>query len=259
MPFAEANGIHTHYEITGHAGLPVLTFSHSLGADLDMWLGQVDSLNSYFQILRYDARGHGQSATASGPASIADMGRDVLGLLDALNVQTTSFCGISMGGLIGQWLGIHAPHRVDKLVLANTATKIGNTESWNTRIATVQQEGLQTIVDGTLERWFIAGFREEHPEVVDGIRAGFLKTDPAGYAACCAAIRDADFRNEVCQIASPTLVIAGSADPVTTLADGQFLASQIASASYVEVKAAHLSNLGAADFFNEALRGFFNH
>ena len=258
MPFAEINGIHSYYELKGCPDLPVLTFSHSLGADLDMWRGQVEALGSHYQILCYDTRGHGQSGTSSKAATMADLGEDVLGLLDALDFDKTNFCGISMGGVIGQWLAIRAPQRLEKLVLANTAAKIGNADTWNARMATVLQNGLSPIVDGTIERWFTAAFREEQPVTVANVRSTLAKTDAAGYLACCAAIRDADFRDELGGITTPTLVIAGSADPVTTPSDGHFLASNIAAARYVELVAAHLSNLGAADLFNAALRGFLD-
>ena len=177
-------------------------------------------------------------------------------MLDSLHIERVSFCGLSMGGTIGQWLGIHAPARLEKLILANSAAKIGNAETWDARIATVMQEGLAPVIPGTLERWFTAGFRAEQPETVAFIRSMLEGTDAQGYAACCAAIRDADFRTELAQIVTPTLIIAGSDDPVTTPKDAQFLASNIRGAHCVELKAAHLSNLGAPFEFNTALSNF---
>jgi 3-oxoadipate enol-lactonase len=256
MSFAEINGLKMHYELAGEAGRPVLVFSNSLGASLAVWDAQAEALGGDFQILRYDTRGHGQSTAGESPLSVADLAHDVLGLLDSLNMQRVSFCGLSMGGSIGQWLGIHAPNRLDNLILANTAAKIGNAQTWNARIATVMQDGLRTVIPGTLERWFTAAFRAEHPETISFIRKMLEGTDVHGYAACCGAIRDADFRAELTNIATPTLVVAGSDDPVTTPADGQFLTSSIPGARYVELKAAHLSNLGAASEFNAELLKF---
>ena len=184
------------------------------------------------------------------------MALDVLRLLDFLKIERASFCGLSMGGVIGQWLGIHAPGRLNRLVLCNTAAKIGTVETWNARIAIVRQEGLASIIPGTIERWFTAEFREQHQETIGQVRTMIETTDLVGYTACCAAIRDADFRAEIATIPNPTLVIAGKDDPVTTPQDSQFLASTIPSAGYVELEAAHLSNLGAAREFNSALIGF---
>ena len=256
MPSVETDGRSMHYEFSGSADLPVLVFSNSLGANLGMWNEQVEALEGHVRVLRYDTRGHGNSGTGTIPFSIADLAQDVLRLLDLLNIECASFCGLSMGGVIGQWLGLHAPGRLNKLVLANTAAKIGTAETWDTRIATVQREGLAPIIPGTLERWFNAEFRGQHPEKVAQVRAMLETTNVNGYAACCAAIRDADFREEIGTIQIPTLVIAGTDDPVTTLSDGQFLVSKIPGAEYVELKAAHLSNLGAAREFNSALIAF---
>ncbi len=255
MPFAEIENIRIDYELTGSPGLPVLLFSNSLGANLSIWDLQVTALDSHFQILRYDTRGHSHSPGAR-PLSIVDLGRDVLGLLDILHIERVSFCGLSMGGSIGQWLGINAPSRLNKLILANTAAKIGNNETWNSRITTALQEGLGPIIPGTVERWFSAGFRQQRPDVIKRIRAILQKTNAKAYAACCGAIRDADFRSSISSISLPTLVIAGSLDPVTTPEDGRFLASSICGAQYIELEAAHLSNVEAAETFNAALLAF---
>jgi len=261
MAFAELDSVRIRYELTGDPALPPVVLSHSLGADLTMWEPQLRELTPHFRLLRYDTRGHGQSSIPDGPYTAATLGQDVLGLLDALNIQETIFCGLSMGGVIGQWLGIHAPDRIEKLILADTAAKIGTAETWNARIETVQQEGLDTIIPGTLERWFTAPFRAEQPEIIARTTAVLHATSSQGYAACCAAIRDADFRDEfqqnsVGKIKAPTLIIVGQQDPVTTTADGKFLANAIAGSTYVELAAAHLSNVEAADAFNAALLSF---
>jgi len=256
MAFVELQDVRIHYEITGEAGLPVLVFSHSLGVNLSMWEPQIDALTPHFRILRHDTRGHGRSSVPQGPYEIAQLGRDVVALLDSLSIERASFCGISMGGVIGQWLGIHAAARLDKLLLANTAAKIGMEDVWNDRIRTVLNEGLDIVTPGTLERWFTPQFRVAEPAIIAATSTMLQATDPQGYAACCAAIRDADFRETVRKIAAPTLVFTGAHDPVTTPADGRFLASNIHGAKYVELRSAHLSNVEASAEFNAALLEF---
>lgn len=258
MAFAYLRGVRIHYELSGEDELPVLVLSNSLGVNLTMWEQQLQSLGSQRRILRYDTRGHGQSSVPVGPYSIDELGQDVLDLLDRLQIGRASFCGLSMGGVIGQWLGIHAPDRLHRLVLANTAAKIGIEATWDSRIAQVQKDGLTPIVSGTLERWFTAPFRAAQPEIVAKTAAMLQATSAEGYAACCAAIRDADFRAEMASIRVPTLVIAGIEDPVTPPSDSRFLAESIAESSYVELAAAHLSNVEAASEFNAALRHFLS-
>jgi 3-oxoadipate enol-lactonase len=256
MAVAELNGVRIYYDLTGDASLPALVLSNSLGASLAMWEPQVNPLGSRFRLLRYDTRGHGNSSVPPGPYTIAALGQDVLHLLDFLDIEQASFCGISMGGVIGQWLGVNSPDRIHKLVLANTAAKIGVAEVWNTRIETVLRDGLDSVIPGTLERWFTPPFHAAHPEIIAAISAMLHATNVQGYAGCCAAIRDADFRASLQAIHTPTLVIAGTQDPVTTPEDAQFLAENIPEASYIELPAAHLSNVEAASEFNAALLNF---
>ncbi|AXC12786.1 Beta-ketoadipate enol-lactone hydrolase [Acidisarcina polymorpha] len=240
----------------GEEGLPVLLLSNGLGTNLTMWDEQVSGLANHLRLLRYDQRGHGQSSVPPGPYSIEQTGRDVLGLLDALEVQSCSFCGLSMGGTVGQWLGINAPRRIQKLVLSNTAAKIGTEQSWNARINLVRQSGVAAAIPLVLDRWFTADFQKRAPETVARIRTMFLATDPEGYVAGCAAIRDMDLREDVRNIQGPTLIISGADDAVTPPAEGKYLAENIPGASYVELAAAHLSNVEAAPAFNSALLQF---
>ena len=258
MAFEELDGVRIRYELTGDPGWPVLVLSHSLGADLTMWEPQLAALAQHVCVLRYDIRGHGGSSVPEGPYTAADLGGDVLALLDALGIQQASFCGLSMGGVVGQWLGIHAQDRIQRLVLADTAAKIGTEEGWNSRIETVLRDGLDSVIPGTLERWFTAPFRAAEPETIARTAALLGATSAKGYAACCAAIRDADFRSEVKRIKVPTLIIAGREDPVTSTQDGKFLAEAIADSKYVELASAHLSNVEAADAFNESLLIFLS-
>ncbi len=256
MAFTDFEGIRLHYELTGDRSRPVLVFSNSLGANLSMWELQVAALTPYFRILRYDTRGHGQSSALPSPYSISDLGLDLLRLLDSVGIARASFCGLSMGGVIGQWLGIHAGHRLHKLVLANTAAKIGVPEVWNSRMELVLREGLAPVIPGTLERWFTPAFHAAQPAVIRATAAMLETTDVAAYAACCAAIRDADFRPSLAKIQTPTLVIAGAYDPVTSPQDGRYLADNSPSALYVELPAAHLSNVEDPVGFNAALLAF---
>ncbi len=245
-----------HYQLSGDSRLPVLLLSHSLGVNLEMWQPQLAALETRFQLLRCDTRGHGQSSIPSGPVTVAQLGADVLALLDALGIAQASFCGLSMGGAIGQWLGIHAPQRLHKLILASTATRFGTPEVWNTRIDLVTREGLAPVIPGTLDRWFTPDFQQSHPEAIAHIRAQLQATSVAGYTACCAAVRDTDFRATIGSICVPTLVIAGTFDPVTPPVEAHSLVAQIPGAQRVELPAAHLCSVQAATQFNAALLGF---
>lgn len=221
-----------------------------------MWEGQVSHFNQHFRILRYDGRGQKDSSVTPGPYSIDLLAQDVIDLLDALHIQQASFCGLSMGGMIGMRLGQKFPERFQKLVLCNTSPKIGTLESWNARIETVNKCGMAAVVDGVLERWFTPGFRAKGGVQVNATRQMLLESPAEGYVACCAAVRDMDQRDALSQIHVPTLVVAGASDPVTPPADGRFVAEQIPNAKYVEVPAAHLSSVEAAQSFNEAVEQF---
>lgn len=241
-----------HYEIEGPAGAPVLVLSNSLGTDLHMWDAQVASFSKSFRVLRYDTRGHGQSVVGHGPYSIEQLGRDVLDLLDALKIERAHFCGLSMGGLIGQWLGIHASERLLKLVLCNTAAKIGGPETWGPRIETVEKGGeaaMKELGAGAVERWFTPDFARDHADKVTAVTNVLAATSPVGYAACCAAVRDADFRKQLGSITVDTLIICGSHDPVTTVADGHFLQNHIPGSQLSDYYAAHLSSVELGQTF----------
>lgn len=235
--------------VDGPPDAPVLVLSNSLGTNYSMWDAQMPALTARYRVLRYDARGHGASPVTPGPYTMEELGRDVLALLDALKIRRAHFCGLSMGGMTGMWLGVHAPDRVGRLVLANTAPKIGTPEMWNQRIDNVRKRGMEAVVDTLLERWFTAGFCARAPESVDSMRAMLTTTHAEGYIACCAAVRDMDQREAIAGIRHPTLVIAGTHDPVTPPAEGRAMAERIRGAKYVELDAAHLSNIEAADRF----------
>ncbi|MNZ22182.1 3-oxoadipate enol-lactonase 2 [compost metagenome] len=247
------------YLLEGPAGAPVLVLSNSLGTDLHMWDAQIPAFTQHFQVLRYDTRGHGQSVVSEGPYSIEQLGRDVLALLDALDIAKASFCGLSMGGLIGQWLAINAPERIQRLVLCNTAAKIGSPDVWNPRIDTVLASGAQAmrdLRDASISRWFTPEFAEAEPAKVEPIVGMLAQTSPEGYAANCAAVRDADYRERLGNISAPTLVVCGSGDPVTTTEHGRFMQERIRGAELVEFHAAHLSNVQAGDAFSRRVLDF---
>jgi 3-oxoadipate enol-lactonase len=256
MPYADVADTRLHYRFDGVAGAPVVMLSNSLGTDLAMWDSQIVTLAARYRVLRYDTRGHGQSAVTRGPYTIEGLAKDALGLLDALAIERVHFCGLSMGGMVGQWLGAHAPQRIDKLILCNTAARIGSPEAYNTRIDNVRKGGMAAVVDAVVARWYTPAFAATAPDAIAKTRAMLLATPADGYVACCAAIRDMDQRESVRSIAVPTLVIAGAHDLATPPADGRFLAERIRGARYIELPAAHLSNIEAAPAFTVALTEF---
>lgn len=247
------------YTLQGPAGKPVLVLSNSLGTNRHMWDSQVAAFTEHFQVLRYDTRGHGQSLVSAGTHSIEQLGGDVLALLDALQLDKVHFCGLSMGGLIGQWLGINAGERLHKLVICNTAAKIGTQDVWNPRIEMVLGQGEQAMValrDASIARWFTPAFAEANPSETRRVTDMLAATSPQGYAANCAAVRDADFREQLGAIKVPLLVIAGTEDAVTTPADARFIQSQVAGAEYAEFAAAHLSNVEVGAPFGDRVIEF---
>lgn len=250
------DGVALHYRLDGPEDAPVLVMSNSLGTDVTMWQPQMPALAQRFRVLRYDTRGHGQSGLSPGDYHVDRLGKDVVTLMDALDIPQAMFCGLSMGGMTGMWLGVHAPERFTKLVLCNTAAKIGTPEVWNTRIAAVRQGGMAAIVPGVIQRWFTDGFVKAQPAAVEAISAVLLATKPEGYCAACGAVRDMDQRDSIKAIRLPTLVIAGTHDLATTAVDGKAAAHAIPGARYVEFPAAHLSNVEVAADFTKELTGF---
>lgn len=256
MSFAPVPGTQLHYRMEGKRGSPALVLSNSLGTDLAMWEPQLAALRPHFCIVRYDTRGHGQSGVPPGPYTMDDLGRDVVALLDHIETERASFCGVSLGGMTGMWLGAHAPSRIDKLVLANTAPLMAPPDMWNQRIEKVNAGGMTAISDAVLARWFTADFIARQPSTLAQMKSMMERQPAAGYVACCAAVRDMDQREDVARIRAPTLLIAGTHDAATPPADAAFLASRIAGARVVELPAAHISNIEAATRFNAALTSF---
>lgn len=253
-----ADGV-LNYQLDGPEGAPVLVLSNSLGTNLHMWDTQVPAFATHFRVLRYDTRGHGDSLVTDGPYSIEQLGRDVLALLDALKLDKVHFCGLSMGGLIGQWLGINAPERLNRLIVCNTAAKIGTPEIWNPRIEMVLRDRETAMVglrDASIERWFTPAFAGSNPDQAKRITDMLASTSPEGYAANCGAVRDADFRDQLGEIKAPLLVIAGSADAVTPPSGSLFIQERVAGAEFAEFHAAHLSNVEVGEPFSRRVIDF---
>lgn len=250
------DGCRIAWRIDGPEGAPVMVLAHALGASSAMWWPQVEAFGTTFGVLRYDARGHGASDAPPGPYSIERLGRDALGLLDALGLEKVVFCGLSMGGFVGQWLGANAPDRLEKLILANTSAYMGPPEAWRERIETVTRQGMGAVAEATLERWFTAGFRGGAPEAVETIRQLLLATPPQGYAGCAGAIGAMDLRDSLAAISVPTLVIGNRQDPSTPLAHAEALHAAIPGSRLAVLPAAHLANIEAADQFNATVLDF---
>ncbi len=256
MPFVKVGDTRLFYRLEGMAGGPILVLSHSIGTDHAMWELQMPDLLPYFQVLRYDTRGHGASDAPNSEYSIAQLGSDLIGLADALGIANFAFCGLSLGGGIGQWLAANSSERITKLVLANTSPTFGSPANWQTRMAAVQKGGMASIVDLAMQRFF-------SPETIHGsaeaasVRSVLLGTSPDGYIGCCAALRDADLIPQLSRIKSPTLIIVGERDVSTPWeGHGEILAREIAGSRVVCLPAAHLSNIECPRSFAAALLDF---
>jgi 3-oxoadipate enol-lactonase len=230
--------------------------SNSLGTNVHMWDDQAREFAKHFRLIRYDRRGHGRSTVPAGPYSMERFGKDVIAILDALKIEKTNWCGLSMGGMVGQWLGANAPNRVNKLILSNTSSYYPDKSPWNERIAFVREKGLAGLVDANMQRWFTEGFRAKHPEVIERMKAIFTGTDPKGYIACCEAIRDMDFRDSNPRIKAPTMVIVGAQDPATPPAAGEAIAKAIPGAKVATIDAAHIANMEQPQIYTSTVLEF---
>jgi 3-oxoadipate enol-lactonase len=256
MPMIDADGCPLNVEVEGRDGAPVLMLSNSLGTNLHMWDDQAPEFSRHFRLVRYDRRGHGKSGAPKGPYSFGRFGRDILAIADALKIKTFNWCGLSMGGMDGQWLGANAAGRVEKLVLANTNFYYADKGPWGERIKFVQDNGLAPLVEPNMVRWFTEGFRNSAPQAMVRMKDMFLASNPAGYVACVEAIRDMDFRASNPRITAPTLVIVGKQDPATPPAAGEAIAQQIKGAKLVALDAAHISNVEQPKAFTDAVLNF---
>jgi 3-oxoadipate enol-lactonase len=255
MPTIDSNGCPINVEVEGAEGAPVLMLSNSLGTDLHMWDKQMPAFTKAFRVVRYDRRGHGKSGAPKGPYSIAMLGHDALAVMDALNLKKVNWCGLSMGGMVGMWLGANAPERIDRLVLSNTAAEMRAPEIWNGRIKTVRDGGMAVIVESTIERWFTKGFRERADKELDPVREMLRTTPVQGYIGCCEAIRDMDQSESIRAITAPTLIIVGEHDPSTTVAAAQFIQERIRGSKVQTLDAAHISNIEQPQAYTAAVLG----
>ncbi|MDM1764498.1 MULTISPECIES: 3-oxoadipate enol-lactonase [unclassified Acinetobacter] len=242
-------------QVDGLDHAPVIIFSNSLGTDHHMWDEQVAYFKENYKVVRYDTRGHGQSDVIEN-STLANLGEDVLDILDALNIAKAHFCGISMGGITGLWLGINAADRFESITVANSAAKIGQAEAWLTRADQVEKEGLADLVKTTHTRWFSESFDYQHDDLAQRTIQSLAATSAQGYAASCRALADADVRADLAEIGIPTLLICGAKDPVTTLQDGEFMQSKIQGSELQSIEASHLSNIECPVEFSQILAKF---
>ena len=256
MPVLNVGGLNCFYRLEGRDGSPVLILSHSLGQDHGMWDAQARDLSEDFRVLRYDIRGHGATDVTPGDYRIEQLGADVLALAEALAVDRFAFCGLSLGGMIGQWLAAHAPDRVTGLVLANTSPRT-DAAAMETRRQAVLDGGMTAVVDTVMGRFFSPSTLAAPTVVTANSGRALLATDPVGYAGCCAAIREMDHRSLLATIRVPVLIINGTGDVSTPwVGHGEHLADAIAGARTVHLETAHLSNLEAPRAFTAAVRAF---
>jgi 3-oxoadipate enol-lactonase len=233
-----------HHRFQGPENAPVLVLASSLGTTLELWDANVDSFAAHFRVLRYDHRGHGRSPVPPGPYEVADLADDVLGLLDAHELGSVSWCGISLGGAVGLWLAANAPERLDRLVVACSSARFGPAEGWIERARIVRESGLDAISDAVVERWFTPRLRRDEPGLAERFRAMLEETPREGYAACCEAIAGWDLRDRLGQIRVPTLVVVAEDDPATPPEHGRLLAEGIPGAELATISgAAHLANV----------------
>ena len=257
MPLITLRDVSCHYRLDGPDDRPVVMFVHSLGLDHGMWDPQAVDLAPYLRVLRYDLRGHGASSVTPGDHSIEQLGRDALALADALGFERFAFCGLSIGGMIGQWLGVHAPERLTHLILANTSPRVADPPAMEARRRTVLEQGMSAVADTVMGRFFSPRVLASGSPRVAAARRTLLATDPVGYAGCCGAVRDHDQRAAIGSIRVPTLVVSGDLDVSMPWPEhGEVLARAIPGAFVVRLPAAHISNLEKPRSFSAALTDF---
>jgi 3-oxoadipate enol-lactonase len=254
MPMSDGTALH--YRFDGDASRPVLMLSNSLGSTLDMWDLQMPALIEHFRVLRYDNRGHGASDVPIGPYTVERIGRDAQDLIENLKLPPVAFCGLSLGGMVGIWLGANAPHLVTRAVLANTSAYIGQPDMWNQRIALVEAEGMHAAAGGVIQRWLTADFIERNPALTAKVLAMVAGIPPSGWTAMAAAVRDMDQRASLVSITMPVLVIAGAVDGGTPPAMAEAIADGIPGARLAILDAAHLSNIELPEEFTKLMLSF---
>jgi 3-oxoadipate enol-lactonase len=251
------DAVKLHHELDGPVDGPALLLGGSLGTTLEMWEPQLGALASIAQLVRFDHRGHGRSPVPAGPYVIGDLGRDVLRLMDDLQLERASYCGLSIGGMVGMWLAINAPQRLDRLILICTGAFLPPADPWLERAATVRTAGSpEVIADTVVARWFTEPFAAAHPDVVARHRAMIAATDPGGYAACCEAIATMDLRGGLPSVTTPTLVLSGAQDPSIPPSHGRAIADLIPGSRYELLDpGAHLATVERAGAVNDLIAG----
>lgn len=247
--------------LDGAEDAPALILSNSLGTTLEMWEPQVEALSQRYRLIRYDTRGHGGSPITKGPYSFKQLAADVVAILDALEIEQAVFCGVSMGGHTALQLALDAPNRFEGIMVCNSAAKIGTADAWKERADALRQDGqaaIRALAASAPQRWFTPAFIKQHPATVQTMQAQFAALDAEGYAACCDALGQSDLRAELSKITLPTLIVAGEFDPVTTVVDAEAMKAEIAGSTVVVLPASHISNVEAAETFNEALCHFID-
>jgi 3-oxoadipate enol-lactonase len=240
--------VRLHHEIDGDPTAPAVVLGPSLGTGLDMWASQVEALTQRWRVVRFDPRGHGGSPVPVGPYSVEGLAADVVALVDELGIDQFAYCGLSLGGAIGQQLALTQPDRVRSLVLCCTAARFGEPEGWHERATRVRAEGTEWLVDTTRERWFTEDFRSREPQQTQRLLAMLRDTPSEGYAGCCDALAEFDTRDALVEIKAPTLVIAGESDPATPPALAEELTEGIEDASLLMLSpAAHLATVERAE------------
>ena len=250
------SGCRLNYRVDGNPRGEPLLFSNSLGTTHELWRPQVDALSSRFQIIWYDTRGHGGSDAPRGEYTIDQLGLDAIAILDAAGVERAHVCGLSLGGLTAMWLGVNAPGRIRSLILSSTAARIGSVSMWTERIAQVNATGVAALADAAMGRWFTAGYRAAHADVVTVFHRMLGAIPADGYVGCCAALRDADLREAIKTVAAPTLVIAGREDPVTPPSDAEDMGARIRGARVEILEAAHIANVEQAHAYTDLVSSF---
>ncbi|MFS8049740.1 alpha/beta fold hydrolase [Rhizobium sp. BR 314] len=257
--FTTGDGVKVAYRVDGPEDRPALILSNSIATDLHMWDLQIPTLAAHFRVVRYDFRGHGGSDVPAGAYSDGRLGRDVLELMDWLGIERAHFLGLSLGGWVGQWLAIHAPERIDRLILSNTSSYLGPAENFDRSIAaTLAAADMQETAETFLGNWFPKPMLAANGPVVRQFRDVLLNTSRQGLAGLFAAVRDADMRRTITLIQSPTLVIAGEFDTVTSHAMGEAIASTIPGARLKTFPSVHFSNIEFAQEFGEEIVAFLD-
>jgi 3-oxoadipate enol-lactonase len=256
MPVIESRGFPLYVQLDGPPDAPTLMLSNSLCTDLRMWDDQIPAFAQHFRVVRYDRRGHGRSGVPKGPYTVEDFGRDALAIMDGLELAKVNWCGLSMGGMVGQWLAANAPERIGRLAMSNTHSYYADKTVWDERMKLAREKGMAFAAGPAMDRWFTPEAKARRPDKVALIQSMFASTDLEGYLACCTAIRNMDMRDGHPRIEAPTLVIVGTQDPATPPAAGEEIARRIPNAKLAAIEASHLSNIGQPERYAELVLGF---